>query len=497
MTEKEMSVTEKKYRSIKDYWPVLVLLLYFAVNLFLLLHHENWRDEAQAWQIVKYSNLSELFAQLKYEGHPALWYLMLLPFAKLGLPFGAMGFISLGCMVITVWLILKKAPFSLPVKSILVFGSSFVYFYPVISRSYCLIPPILAWLAVLYPERKRKPVLYGVALGLLTQTHIYVIGLSLLLSAAWFLEVFVDMCRRRITKGEVGRNAAGLGISFLSGLFLVWELAGSLGSNTLVDIHISSSLHSNLHRIEVGAQWTLGHALGIFPSEAHWKWWVLLFAAAALILIAYSWKEALVLIGVFGIQILMFTYVYLPTHQKAMILVHELIFVLWITMQQKKEKRLQKGIWEMALVLLTLVSLYGYNNEILQDIEKPYSASKELAAYIEENVSPDVPVVSTKDALSVAAAAYLNEREIWDPVLQEQVTFSTWDEERTQTITYEEMEQRVQKEYPDAPGMYLICGTDGNVTDLSEYLPEMEERLNITAAGTDESVVLYYTFWDK
>ena len=491
-----MTNSAGKHILIKS-WPFMILFLYTALNLVLLFHHENWRDEAQAWQIVKYLSVPEIFAQLKYEGHPFLWYLVLLPFAKLGMPFAGMGLISLACMVAAVWVILKKAPFSLPVKIVLIFGSSFVYFYPVISRSYCLIPPLLAWLAVLYPDRQDKPILYGGVLALLTQTHIYMLGITFLLSAFWLLEILEGWIRKRLEAKTVCQNGAGLGISLFSGLFLIWELAGSVGSNTLVDIHLSSSLNSNLHRLHVATQWTLDYVLGLHIKEAYWKYILLLLGIALILFVVYSWKEALIFGGVTLIQILMFTYVYLPSHQKAMILMHELIFILWIAMVRRQEKRWQKRIWEMALVCLSLLSIYGYRDEMLQDIREPYSSSKEMAAYIQEYIAPETPVVSTKDTWSIAAAAYLDEREIWDPILEENVRFSTWNNRRSQSITYEEMERRVRGKYPSAEGMYLICGTDSNIADLVERLPLMEEKYSVAVSGTDENATLYYVSFNK
>ena len=139
----------KRLKKLKSCWPVLAVFLYAAFQLFLLAHHENWRDEAQAWQIAKNLDLPGLFAQLRYEGHPCLWYLILMPFAKLGLPFVSMNFVSVAVMTGAAWLLMKRSPFGWPVRLALVFGGFYVYYYPVISRSYCLIPLLLAWLAVL------------------------------------------------------------------------------------------------------------------------------------------------------------------------------------------------------------------------------------------------------------------------------------------------------------------------------------------------------------
>lgn len=57
----------------------------------------------------------------------------------------------------------------------------------------------------------------------------------------------------------------------------------------------------------------------------------LLSAAPALVL-----ERDLILAAAVGSQVLMFTYVYLPSEQKAMLLVHELIFILWLILEKKK-----------------------------------------------------------------------------------------------------------------------------------------------------------------
>ena len=492
----------KRLKKLKSCWPVLAVFLYAAFQLFLLAHHENWRDEAQAWQIAKNLDLPGLFAQLRYEGHPCLWYLILMPFAKLGLPFVSMNFVSVAVMTGAAWLLMKRSPFGWPVRLALVFGGFYVYYYPVISRSYCLIPLLLAWLAVLYPQRQEKGIRYGAALALLTQTHIYMAGLSFLLSFFWMCETACQIWKKR--RGELEermpyRALAGLGLSLASGIFLVWELAGSTDLNPSIDIHVSSSPAYNLYRISVGAQWAVDNALGIGLSDRAWK---LVLAAAFfcfLLLLWFSWKEALILAGTFGTQVLMFTYVYLSSEQKAMILFHELIFILWLILDRRGQTeercwriRLQKNGWQAALVLLSVIAARGHSQAVLRDVEEPYSAGKAAAAYIREELPKDAVLVTASDVAAFSAAAYLPEREIWYPVTGEAVSFSVWNEERLETIEYQELADRVRARYPEADGMYLLCGGSNNVTDLEAYVPEMQSVFSQNAMLPEESVTIYY-----
>lgn len=64
---------------------VLTLLALYALAIgFALYWHATWRDEMQAWLIVRDSaDLPALFHNLRYEGHPALWYLLLMPLTRL------------------------------------------------------------------------------------------------------------------------------------------------------------------------------------------------------------------------------------------------------------------------------------------------------------------------------------------------------------------------------------------------------------------------------
>ena len=488
-----MKGTEMSLKNgLKKYWPVLILLIYVCLNLILILHHENWRDEAQAWQIAKQLSLSEMFAQLKYEGHPCLWYLVLMPFAKLSLPFSGIGFISLFFMGIAGWLVLIKAPFSVPVRIFLVFGSSFFYYYPVIARSYCLIPPLLAGIAILYPKKEEKPVWYGILLALLTQVHVLTAIFSMFLSAAWLIDTAAKKFRKHYEKEKFCRILAGLGISLMSGLFLVWELGGSTQLNTGIDIHISSTLHSNWNRIELVLQWMYEGVFGSIPEARSWLMVLAAGAVLTVLLFLLSWREALIFAAAAVLHLFVSTYIYLPSNQKTMILVHELLCILWIAFQKNREEK--KGFclcWQLVIAVFSIGSLLGCRQLIWKDISEPYSASKGMAEYIQEQVPEAVPVIAVSDTAATGMAAYLSDRSIWDPLLEQDISFITWDSERSNTLSFEEFIQRVRGRYPDAEEIYLLCGAQSSISDLEIHAAEFQEVFRIDAYTDQESAGLY------
>ena len=102
---------------------LLLLILWLIVVLFTMFHHEIWRDEAQAWCIVRDLNFIEIFRSARTEGHPFLWYLILYPFAKLGFPVEIMQVISLFFVFISISFLLFKSPFNKFEKSIICFSA--------------------------------------------------------------------------------------------------------------------------------------------------------------------------------------------------------------------------------------------------------------------------------------------------------------------------------------------------------------------------------------
>jgi hypothetical protein len=57
---------------------VAVSLAFLLLAGAVMVYHEPWRDELQAWLIARDStSVRDLLHHIKYDGHPALWYLAL------------------------------------------------------------------------------------------------------------------------------------------------------------------------------------------------------------------------------------------------------------------------------------------------------------------------------------------------------------------------------------------------------------------------------------
>ena len=242
----------KKY--IKDNKKDLIIILIYAIVTFIvtIFFHEKWRDEAQAWLLARDLNPIELFKQIKYEGHPPLWHLILMPFAKVGFPYMTISIISWVIMCVSSWILLRKAPFKQSTKILILFSASFIYFYPTISRNYCLIPLAIAIIASIYPNRNEKKLQYVLSVLFLAYTHVFMLGLVGILYLFFFLEQFFYIKKTKNEKQVLGLSFA---IAVIGLLCLVAMLFGSIGANN--DISSSNNLIIKVHSWKMFARFML------------------------------------------------------------------------------------------------------------------------------------------------------------------------------------------------------------------------------------------------
>lgn len=170
----------------------IALLLYIGLVAFVMVFHEPWFDEAQAWLIAKDASFLELLFEIPhYEGHPPLWHLVLVPFAKMGLPFEwGIKIPNLLINSVAVALLLWKSPFYRPAKLALPFTFFLFYQYGVISRNYCLLFLAFVLCAILYEQKNEKPFLFCAALGFLCLSSLYGIAFAAGICVVWLWELW-------------------------------------------------------------------------------------------------------------------------------------------------------------------------------------------------------------------------------------------------------------------------------------------------------------------
>ena len=154
----------------------------------------NWNcppnyDEAHAWNIARYLSPAEIFAVSKTEGHPFLWYFLLMPLAKFNFLYPyALYFLNLILILSAFYLLYKYAPFPTYIKYLITFSAPFLQLYTAFARSYSLTILLLFTALALYPKRHQKQLFYLFTLFLLANTNLIGIFLALSLGSIYLFE---------------------------------------------------------------------------------------------------------------------------------------------------------------------------------------------------------------------------------------------------------------------------------------------------------------------
>lgn len=173
---------------------VITLIIYLLGVCTVSYFHEPWFDEAQAWAIARSGTIKEILFEIPhYEGHPPLWHLILVPFAKLGAPYElSLAAVNIFFMTLAVAVLLFKSPFPKLIRCLLPFNFFLFYQYGVVSRPYCILVLAIFLAAACYKNRNEHPVKYLLCLALMCAVHSYGIIIAGCLCIVWLIEIFTE-----------------------------------------------------------------------------------------------------------------------------------------------------------------------------------------------------------------------------------------------------------------------------------------------------------------
>lgn len=224
-------------------------LLYF-IGFALLISagfYFNWQippnlDEARAWNIAKYLTPFEIFTISKIEGHPFLWYYVLMPIAKTNFfyPYSLYILNSI-LIIISFYFLYKYAPIPTYIKYFITLSAPFLQLYSYFSRSYTLTILLLFTILSLYNKRHNKQFLYLSLIILLANTNTTGFFAAFSLGVIYFFEI--------ATKKQSNKNKLLVTINFmlLEAILLIIQF---YGFNQQIPQHTPKfdSLYNNLNQ---------------------------------------------------------------------------------------------------------------------------------------------------------------------------------------------------------------------------------------------------------
>ena len=200
----------------------IAIILYCTAHMLMYLVHEPWFDEALAWLIARDSSIYEIFFTTPhYEGHPALWHLILVAFAKLGTPYElSLSLVSLLFSGLAVGLFIYKAPFRRTIRLTMPFTYYLFYQYGVISRPYCMMMLAFVIMAMTFKNRNEKPGRFVLSLWFLCISSAYGIVIAGGICIAWLMEMFIMVCQKSKNKNtDDGEHRGAIRIFIEDNLF--------------------------------------------------------------------------------------------------------------------------------------------------------------------------------------------------------------------------------------------------------------------------------------
>ncbi|MCI8490993.1 MAG: hypothetical protein HFJ04_12290 [Lachnospiraceae bacterium] len=471
--------------------------VYAVIHLNGILHHEIWRDEAQAWLIARNTTMAELVCQLKAEGHPILWFLLLKPFAKLGCPVWILGVISLTLMTLAVCLMLHFSPFPYWLKTILLFGTAFFYLSPVVSRVYSLVTVLIIALAVVYPMRMKKPLLYGILTALLLQTHVIIAGFALMV---WIMYCFGLLKTEKSEKTVY--HWLGAFLPGISTVLLVLELMGNgrTSAGKITD-NITGDFGGAVVKLLKEFPSCLGQAIGQeIPVGLFY-----LIAGTLLLLCMILWKkyweELLIVLGAVGAQLLINVFIYATIMFRAVLMLVTLLFFLWQCMEKSKGKEISKvdriyltGVM-LAVACLSIASVPFAFRNYAEDYRYAWSGGKGVADYIEKHLPDNSIIVSNLSGADVSVGAYHKGLRFWDPSSDSFYSYADWlDKDFDICREYMDIKGRIERRFPMEENVYLLINNAYVPGDLdAEELGLLYETGSTMIA--DENFSLYELKW--
>jgi len=496
-----------------------LVLSFFTVGFIGILNHEIWGDEFQAWMIARdSSSIIHLFQNLRYEGHPGLWYLGLYLITRFTHNPLFMQIYHLFIATVTVYILAKFSPFTNLQKWLLAFGYLSLFEYCLISRDYAIGVLFVYVFCALFPYRQKGYLLLSLVLFLLSNTNIYGLIIAITLGLTLVFDYLLKQPKLPQKKWDIILSI----FIFISGIIIcliqiippadadfasAWNFefywprfTDSLYTLTRSYIAIPTVWEYNFWN-KCLVDWVTGEAvfalISSFP-QARFNdsllgiqlYRLIISVSIIIFVIGLFWRKPVVLFmytcGTLGI--LLFTYVkffgYIRHHGHLFILLIACLWIshyyqesnFWVNFINLRMPRLisnffnihqsAKKYHQILFWGILFVNMVGGVFALSSDIVHPFSESKAVANFIRQQNFNHIPIIGSVDSSASTQAGYLD-RKIYYPESDRLGTFIIWDDQRENLNIREVIESARKFVYTNSRDTLLLLNhTPDNTKDL-------------------------------
>ncbi|MYF98762.1 hypothetical protein F4212_06440 [Candidatus Poribacteria bacterium] len=442
----------------KDFYAIGVTLLFLLVGGYGAIHHEMWRDEVQAWLLARDStSIIDLFANMKYEGHPAFWHLCLMPLTRINASPIMMQVFHLLIAATTVFLFTRYSPFNKVQKFLFSFGYFALYEYAIVARNYAIGILLIIIFCILYRERYKRFVWIGIVLILLSHTSVHALIVTIAIGFGLLCEYLYFYCCReeKLTENRqriwLGFVLIGIGI-----VTAVLQLNPPSDTGFAVGWNFNFTIQrmNNIVRIITNAFLPFTRsARGFWGSNRLYSveffqlirlslcylivfWCILRFLKRPTVLIMYVTAT---------VGLLAFFYVkYGGSIRHHGFLFFTFILTSWIYYDCPEIKlptnlisNLAQRCFSFVFTGILIIHYLGGITAIAMEKQHVFSYGKETAEYIKEQNMQDLPMVGDTDFAVSTVVGYLEKDKVYYPKGCRFGSFVRWDNLRTHGVVNE------------------------------------------------------------
>ncbi|HWW60449.1 MAG TPA: hypothetical protein VN181_03685 [Thermoanaerobaculia bacterium] len=389
----------------------IILAIHVAITLYVGLHHEPWRDEADPWLMMRDGGVRTMLERTGYMGTPSLWYFLLAPLPRLGLPYVSMTILHLFISWAGVLVFLLYAPFPRWLRALFAFSYYAAYEYSVIARPYALLMLLLFAVMAAWPKRRERPIVVGVLVALLANVTTHALFMAMLLGLLFLYEAMKE--KRLGDRGAL----VGMALMIAGGAITAWQL---WPPSDAPKSHILRAVDPE------SAAWAIANSL--LPGAGLWIPFAITMCVLAVVTIAIGrrWHAQIFLWGSLLALLLIYALVWIDGYRHTGLILLAVIAALWMAHAYEGNTK-----WmSRATILLGLSMLYCVivaTRYWAHDVNEPFTGAKEMAVFIRANHLDRYEIAAHLPPMIEPILPYLPGKRFYYPGLQQNGSYMPWD----------------------------------------------------------------------
>lgn len=450
---------------------ILLVGAFAALQATSLITHEMWGDELQAWLIARDSfSIKDLLFNARFEGHPALWHLILFAVTRLTHEPFYMQLVHLALSTSAIFLLAKYSPFTRLQKVMIAFSYFLFFEYGTISRGYSLGNLALFSFCALYAAKPTRILALFCILAVLANTSMYGLIAAAVLGGAMLLQRSYEFVKR--TQKFSWHWFAGSAILLAAGAGSALQITSGRLAN-----HVAMSAPGLVGPQYLAYHRTLGYFLqrigssilplwqGYFPipefnshpwGSTIYTWniaslmpvWSIL-AFSMMVLFCFSMRKSFIASSLYlGGTVAMLCFGFLANRHRGILFV-VLIGSLWLARQTPIQQFAQtsrltlRSVTDKLLSSILAVQVAVCTAFFYLDLVHPFSASKDVSEYIRQHDLSHLTIIGTPDWLASPLSAWTKKKVVFCERMT-QGSFLVWDNRTCAPQTEAEFYDRIK-----------------------------------------------------